>query len=78
MCLRSRFLSHFSHSLIGGEDGSNNNGSSNKNSTSTNNNNSTSSSRTQTVGIEMTHEELYGFFRQLEKIQQEHLDNLLV
>ena len=65
----SRFA--FFHILsTGGEDGSNNN--------SNSYNNSTSSSHTETVGIEMTHEELYGFFRQLEKIQQEHLDNLLL
>ena len=29
------------------------------------------------VGIEMSHEELYAFFRQLERIQQEHLDKLI-
>ena len=29
------------------------------------------------VGIEMSHEELYAFFRQLERIQQQHLDKLI-
>ena len=32
---------------------------------------------TNKIGIEMSHEELYAFFRQLERIQQQHLDKLI-
>lgn len=35
--------------------------------------NSTSATK---FGVEMSHEELYTFFRQLEKVQHEHLDSL--
>ena len=34
------------------------------------------SSNTTKFGVEMSHEELYTFFRQLEKVQHEHLDSL--